>query len=94
MAFHFSGSSVNEKAVIGGAVGGAGLVVIVVTIFMWYKFSTRLKNALIVNILGATELQSPNRYSYKDLKEATNSFSEENKLGQGAFGSVYKVEIN
>lgn len=37
----------NEKAVIGGAVGGAGLLLIVVTIFIWYKFSRRLKKALI-----------------------------------------------
>ena len=43
------------------------------------------------NILGATQLQLPNRYSYTDLKEATNNFSEENKIGQGGFGAVYKV---
>lgn len=45
------------------------------------------------NILGATELQGPNVYSYKDLKTATNNFSEENKLGQGGFGDVYKVKF-
>lgn len=44
--------------------------------------------------MGATELQGPNRYSYKDLKAATSNFSEENKLGEGGFGDVYKVEIN
>lgn len=45
------------------------------------------------DILGATELQGPNRYSYKDLKSATMNFSEENKLGEGGFGDVYKVYI-
>lgn len=43
------------------------------------------------NILGATELQGPLTYSYKDLKTATKNFSEENKLGVGGFGDVYKV---
>ena len=43
------------------------------------------------NILGATELQGPTTYSYKDLKLATKNFSEETKLGKGGYGDVYKV---
>ncbi|KAI3921077.1 hypothetical protein MKX01_036056 [Papaver californicum] len=42
------------------------------------------------NILGATELRGPVNYGYKDLKSATGSFSEANKLGEGGFGDVYK----
>ncbi|WOL06023.1 hypothetical protein Cni_G14755 [Canna indica] len=42
------------------------------------------------NILGATELQGPLNFHYKDLKDATENFSEENKLGEGGFGEVYK----
>jgi hypothetical protein len=30
-------------------------------------------------------------FDFEQLLEATNHFSEENKLGQGGFGSVYKV---
>jgi len=41
--------------------------------------------------LGATELKGPVSFRYKDLKAATKDFSEENKLGQGGFGDVYKV---
>lgn len=41
--------------------------------------------------MGATELQGPNTYNYKDLKSATNNFSEKNKIGEGGFGDVYKV---
>lgn len=44
-----------------------------------------------VNILWATELQGPVIYDYKDLKSATNEFREENKLGEGGFGEVFKV---
>jgi hypothetical protein len=38
-----------------------------------------------------TELQGPLKFRYKDLKTATNDFSEQNKLGAGGFGDVYKV---
>ncbi|KAG6388555.1 hypothetical protein SASPL_149983 [Salvia splendens] len=84
---------IDEKAVIGGTVGGSLLFVIVAITFVWFKFSRHLKNALIANILGATQLQLPNRYSYTDLKEATNNFSNQNKIGQGAFGAVYKATL-
>ena len=30
-------------------------------------------------------------YDFLQVLEATNNFSEENKLGQGGFGPVYKV---
>ncbi|XP_021655998.2 cold-responsive protein kinase 1-like isoform X2 [Hevea brasiliensis] len=42
------------------------------------------------DILGATELRGPTNFSYKDLKSATKDFKEENKLGEGGFGDVYK----
>jgi len=41
--------------------------------------------------LSATELQGPVNFRYNDLKSATKNFSEENKLGEGGFGDVYKV---
>jgi len=43
------------------------------------------------NILGATEFKSPVNYKYNDLKAATRNFNDENKLGEGGFGDVYKV---
>ncbi|OVA19208.1 Protein kinase domain [Macleaya cordata] len=42
------------------------------------------------DLLGETELRGPVSFGYNDLKFATRSFSEENKLGEGGFGDVYK----
>jgi len=33
------------------------------------------------------------RYDYNELRAATLNFAEERKLGQGAYGAVYKVQI-
>lgn len=84
-----SGGSSNKNAIIGGVVGGVGLLLILLALFLWYRLS-RKKKAKRANILGATELQGPLTYSYKDLKTATKNFSDENKLGVGGFGDVYK----
>ncbi|KAH7545866.1 hypothetical protein FEM48_Zijuj01G0139000 [Ziziphus jujuba var. spinosa] len=45
----------------------------------------------------STSLQDPldlAMFDFDSIVIATNSFSETNKLGQGGFGSVYKVKIN
>lgn len=36
-------------------------------------------------------VQNVKVYSYKELKVATDDFSPVNKIGEGGFGSVYKV---
>lgn len=36
----------------------------------------------------------PRRFTYKELVFATNSFSDDGKLGQGGFGGVYKGVLN
>ncbi|XP_051147300.1 cold-responsive protein kinase 1-like [Andrographis paniculata] len=88
------GNSWRKKAIIGGVVGGVCLMLILSAFFLWYKFSRKAKpTSKRDNILGATELQGPNIYSYKDLKVATNNFSEENKLGEGGFGDVFKATL-
>ncbi|KAL2927912.1 hypothetical protein RDABS01_007238 [Bienertia sinuspersici] len=40
--------------------------------------------------VGQLELQEPPLYTYDMLRNATNNFDEDNKLGEGGFGSVYK----
>nr|GMC96157.1 cysteine-rich receptor-like protein kinase 2 [Ipomoea batatas] len=83
------GSSGKKKA-IGGVVGGAGIILVLAAIFLWYLQSKNPKASGRGNILGATQFRGSENYRYKDLKAATKDFSEENKLGEGGFGDVYK----
>ena len=43
------------------------------------------------DVLRVTQLQGPVIYRFKDLKSATKSFSQDNKIGEGGFADVYKV---
>ncbi|KAL8211251.1 hypothetical protein R6Q57_005688 [Mikania cordata] len=82
------GSSSNKGAIIGGVVGGVGgLIILLIVVLLWYRRSKRTAPG---SLYGATELQGPKDYSYSDLKKATKDFREENKLGEGGFGDVYK----
>ncbi|XP_028783151.1 cold-responsive protein kinase 1-like isoform X3 [Neltuma alba] len=51
------------------------------------KYSKRIHRG---DITIATMLKGLISYNYKDLKFATQNFSEETKLGEGGFGAVYK----
>ncbi|CAI9114875.1 OLC1v1015691C2 [Oldenlandia corymbosa var. corymbosa] len=89
------GNTKKKKAIIGGVVGGAGLVlVIILASFFWYQLNRKPKEVQKGKILGATELQGPLVYSYRVLKSATKDFNEENKLGEGGFGEVYKGALS
>ncbi|KAF8754435.1 hypothetical protein HU200_011471 [Digitaria exilis] len=43
---------------------------------------------------GAIRYVEPERFNVAMLRAATKNFSEENKLGQGGFGEVFKVHLN
>ncbi|KAK7301964.1 hypothetical protein RJT34_12841 [Clitoria ternatea] len=84
------GGSSKKGAIIGGGVGGVGLLVVLLALFAWFRWYKKPKRVSRGDILGATELKGPVTYRYKDLKSATNNFSDDNKLGEGGFGDVYK----
>ncbi|RDX60591.1 Cysteine-rich receptor-like protein kinase 3, partial [Mucuna pruriens] len=85
------GGSSKKGAIIGGVVGGVGLVVILLALFaLLRRYKKPKKKVPRGDILGATELRGPVTYRYNDLKTATKNFSDENKLGEGGFGDVYK----
>ncbi|KAH9675011.1 hypothetical protein KPL70_018661 [Citrus sinensis] len=83
-----NGSS-KKEAIIGGVVGG-GTGLILFALLIWFVISRKSKKIQRGNISEATELQGPVNYRLKDLVSATRKFSEENKLGEGGFGDIYK----
>jgi len=46
---------------------------------------------IFADLLGIDTM--PNTFSYSELKNATSDFNRDNKLGEGGFGPVYKVNI-
>lgn len=43
------------------------------------------------DLTGVSKLKGPLTYSFNELVFATKNFCDENKLGEGGFGSVFKV---
>ncbi|XP_074582302.1 cysteine-rich receptor-like protein kinase 2 [Curcuma longa] len=86
-----SGRSNKRRAIIWGVAGGVGglLLLLGLVTLLWIRRS-RDQRGRKGDILGATELQGPLNFHYKDLKKATNNFSKDSKLGGGGFGDVYK----
>ncbi|XP_054797342.1 cysteine-rich receptor-like protein kinase 2 isoform X2 [Prosopis cineraria] len=83
------GSS-NKGPTIGGVVGGIALVLVLLGLFAWIRRPKKKERIPREGIIGASMLKGPITYSYNDLMSATNNYSEENKLGEGGFGAVYK----
>ncbi|KAK1377483.1 putative cysteine-rich receptor-like protein kinase 3-like [Heracleum sosnowskyi] len=83
------GSSSRKKSII-GIVGGLCLLFLITASLLWYQLVRKPKVAENGDVLQVTELQGTIVYSFKDLKSATKSFSQDYKIGEGGFGDVYK----
>ncbi|KAJ9180690.1 hypothetical protein P3X46_008903 [Hevea brasiliensis] len=69
------------------AVSSVFLAIIAISSVIFYVIR-KIKNA---DIIEDWELEiGPHRYSYQELKQATNGFSDKELLGQGGFGQVFK----
>ncbi|XVE61933.1 hypothetical protein DITRI_Ditri06bG0078100 [Diplodiscus trichospermus] len=66
----------------------SSVIVIIIALCISIYFIIKIKNA---DVIEDWELEiGPQRYSYQELKQATNGFSDKNLLGHGGFGRVYK----
>ncbi|XP_071708628.1 uncharacterized protein [Rutidosis leptorrhynchoides] len=86
-----------KGAIIGGVIGGFGFlfIVLVLVLLLLRLRSTKSTDHEQGKSTGATDLlQGPMAYGYHDLVTATNNFSSEHKLGEGAFGEFYKGTLN
>ncbi|KAL4375954.1 hypothetical protein GQ457_02G041410 [Hibiscus cannabinus] len=75
----------HTKLIVGVSVSSS---VVVIALSVAIYFVIKIKNAEVVE---DWELEiGPHRYSYRELKQATDSFSDKTLLGRGGFGRVYK----
>ncbi|PSS36686.1 LRR receptor-like serine/threonine-protein kinase [Actinidia chinensis var. chinensis] len=83
-------------ATIVGVIGGVlGLLLLVGLLFLvWKGRRKRYKREVFVDVAGEVdrriEFGQLKRFAWRELQIATDSFSENNVLGQGGFGKVYK----
>ncbi|KAL2652598.1 hypothetical protein R1flu_020726 [Riccia fluitans] len=87
-------SSDNKKVIIISVVCGV-LVLLMACILLFGLRRTwkRAKDLHTIQEALARQDVRPPFFKYDQLKTACGDFSEENKLGQGAFGSVYKAVL-
>ncbi|XP_059647956.1 L-type lectin-domain containing receptor kinase IX.1-like [Cornus florida] len=88
----------NKSALVAGLIvgtcvfiGGLGLI----SISLWKKGSRRKEEdaAFVVNLSMDDEFEKgigPKKFSYGELAHSTNDFANEEKLGEGGFGGVYR----
>ncbi|KAF7150508.1 hypothetical protein RHSIM_Rhsim02G0089500 [Rhododendron simsii] len=86
---------------ITGAVASALCLTLAILYIVWWKTrpgssSSREHGGLLLldNLyLRGLDLQT-GLFTYRQIKAATNDFDIDNKIGEGGFGSVYKVHLN
>ncbi|KAJ9178808.1 hypothetical protein P3X46_010659 [Hevea brasiliensis] len=86
----------STKLIIAGAtsVGSFILAVAFIALYRLYRADRKEKEnqAKIEKFLEDYKALTPTRYSYADLKRITNQFKD--KLGQGAYGEVFKGKLS
>jgi serine/threonine protein kinase len=76
---------------VGGSFLFGGLALILFC--MWKRSRSHTEEDLALDSCMDDEFQrgtGPKRFSFQELAHATNNFNEEEKLGQGGFGGVYR----
>uniref|UniRef100_A0A1J3EQ49 non-specific serine/threonine protein kinase n=1 Tax=Noccaea caerulescens TaxID=107243 RepID=A0A1J3EQ49_NOCCA len=78
--------------IIAGSLTLTGALLILFTILLYRKLY-RNRTAPSDLISKSPQHYQCRRFSYTQLRRATNSFSESTQLGHGGFGSVYKADL-
>ncbi|KAJ8758957.1 hypothetical protein K2173_003195 [Erythroxylum novogranatense] len=92
-----SGSNSHRVAIaFGASFGSAFSLIFIIGLFVWWRYRRNQQIFFDVNEQYDPEvcLGHLKRYTFKELRSATNHFSSKNILGKGGFGIVYKGCMN
>ncbi|OQU83089.1 hypothetical protein SORBI_3005G075400 [Sorghum bicolor] len=91
---HLSEHKTIKTGVVWWIVIASAIFIVVVVCFvaalLWYKCRNRGQQNQPQVQLQLCRVKGPRPFEYNELAAATNNFSDENKLGQGGFGPVYR----
>ncbi|CAI9764464.1 unnamed protein product [Fraxinus pennsylvanica] len=91
-----TGGKKNNRGLIVGLSTGVSILVLALGLagyLLWRKYKKQKGNEHFHDLSMDNEFEKgsgPKRFSYDELALATNNFSEEDKLGEGGFGGVYR----
>ncbi|XP_062017587.1 leucine-rich repeat receptor protein kinase HPCA1-like isoform X2 [Rosa rugosa] len=98
--FYPSGSSggSNKGLLIGASIGGSVLLLLIVLVGFYALYQKRRgdspsRGSILmtgVSNVSGPQLKGARLFSFEELKKYTNDFSEENDIGSGGYGQVYR----
>lgn len=82
--------------VFGASFGSAFLIIVIIGSLVWWRYRHKKQIFFDVNDQYDPEvcLGHLKRYTFKELRAATDHFNAKNILGKGGFGIVYKGSLN
>lgn len=89
------GGTTRFIVLIGGFVFGISIMVTLASVCCYFRRRTKLRvtKSTKRRFTETTNNYSVPIYPYKDIEKATNSFSEKQRLGTGAYGTVYSGKL-